>query len=413
MLLYITYLFCSPILWIIVIIGSIFNTKIRANYLSFWSQLKHIQSCLKNNKKEIYLFHAASAGEFEQLQPILRLINRNKYYIIVSFTSSTIFSQQKDSKLADHICYHPFDLFWQSYLFFKIINPTKYIITRHDIWPNHIMIASYLQIKVYFINANIHCNSIWNNRYLSTLTNLLFSKFEYILVPSKQIFNKIKNNKIKNLKINIYPDSRIDQILYKYHHNQLSMPQRIDKKLTTIFASIDQFDEEVIFNALEKKYTNGSIDLEKKQEYLIFVPHEPDVHAINRLVRKLHKYQFTFKYIDDINESNQSHVIVINKVGILSDLYNFTSKAYVGGGFSRGVHSILEPAIYNCNIAYGPNIEMLDEAKQLSEAKQALIINNTDEMYAFLDAPFKDRNLFQTIFKTSNSSSNILNKIVQ
>ena len=272
MLLYITYLFCSPILWIIVIIGSIFNTKIRANYLSFWSQLKHIQSCLKNNKKEIYLFHAASAGEFEQLQPILRLINRNKYYVIVTFTSSTIFSQQKDSKLADHICYHPFDLFWQSYLFFKIINPTKYIITRHDIWPNHIMIASYLQIKVYFINANIHCNSIWNNRYLSTLPNLLFSKFEYILVPSKQIFNKIKNNKIKNLKINIYPDSRIDQILYKYHHNQLSMPQRIDKKLTTIFASIDQFDEEVIFNALEKKYTNGSIDLEKKQEYLIFVP---------------------------------------------------------------------------------------------------------------------------------------------
>jgi len=413
MFLYITYWFCFPILWIIVLIGSIFNTKIRANYFSFWSQLKNIHSSLKNNKKEIYLFHAASAGEFEQLQPILRLINRNQYYIIVSFTSSTIFSQQKDSKLADYICYHPFDLFWQSYLFFKIIQPTKYIITRHDIWPNHIMIASFLQIKVYFINANIHRNSIWNNRYLSSLTTLLFAKFESIFVPSKQIFNNVKNIKIKNLRIYIYPDSRIDQILYKYHHNRLIIPQTIDKQLTTIFASIDKFDEDVIFNALEKKYANGSTDLEKKQEYLIFVPHEPNVHAINRLVSKLHKYHFTFKYIDDIKESNQSHVIVINKVGILSDLYKVTSKAYVGGGFSRGVHSILEPAIYNCNIAYGPNIEMLDEAKQLCESKQASIISNTDEMYDFLDAPYKDINLFQEIFKTSNSANNILNKIVQ
>ena len=35
----------------------------------------------------------------------------------------------------------------------------------------------------------------------------------------------------------------------------------------------------------------------------------------------------------------------------------------------RGVHSVIEPAMYNCIISFGPNIEMLDEAQQLHENK--------------------------------------------
>ena len=62
---------------------------------------------------KILLFHAASTGEFEQLKPLLRLINRNQYAIIQSFTSPTIFHENHDINLFDIKCYQPFDFFWE------------------------------------------------------------------------------------------------------------------------------------------------------------------------------------------------------------------------------------------------------------------------------------------------------------
>ena len=49
----------------------------------------HAQSC---EEIDVLIFHAATAGEYEQLKPILKKINRKKYFIIQSFTSPTIYN---------------------------------------------------------------------------------------------------------------------------------------------------------------------------------------------------------------------------------------------------------------------------------------------------------------------------------
>ena len=69
---------------------------------------------IKQNKK-VLLFHAASAGEFEQIQPILRGINRDEFFIVQSFTSPTAYNIDQNTHLYDIKCYHPFDIFCLSY----------------------------------------------------------------------------------------------------------------------------------------------------------------------------------------------------------------------------------------------------------------------------------------------------------
>ena len=93
----------------------------------------------------------------------------------------------------------------------------------------------------------------------------------------------------------------------------------------------------------------------------------------------------------------------------MADLYRYANKAYVGGGFSRGVHSVIEPAIYNCSIGYGPNIEMLDEAKLLIKNHYSQIILNHNDMNNFLSSQNfnNDCNLFD-----KHSSETILNHIL-
>ena len=114
---------------------------------------KHINK--NKGNKELIIFHAASAGEFEQLKPILSKVNRDKYYILQTFFSPTVYNAEHQNSLFDSCCYHPFDLPFSALIFFYHFKPKKYIITRHDLWPHHIIISNLLQIQSILINANL------------------------------------------------------------------------------------------------------------------------------------------------------------------------------------------------------------------------------------------------------------------
>ena len=70
----------------------------------------------KTNKRVI-LFHAASNGELEQLKPIFRLINREKYFILLTISSPSSANHIPD-KLIDSFCYQAFDFPWEVSRFF-------------------------------------------------------------------------------------------------------------------------------------------------------------------------------------------------------------------------------------------------------------------------------------------------------
>ena len=78
-------------------------------------------------------------------------------------------------------------------------------------------------------------------------------------------------------------------------------------------------------------------------------------------------------------------MIIIDKIGILADIYKYCKLAYVGSGFSDGVHSVIEPGVYGCAVSYGPNIELLDEAKYISKHNLGFKIKNEDDLYSFLN----------------------------
>ena len=49
----------------------------------------------------------------------------------------------------------------------------------------------------------------------------------------------------------------------------------------------------------------------------------------------------------------------------MANLYKYAELAYIGGGFNRGVHSVIEPAAHGCYVSCGPKIELLDEAIEM------------------------------------------------
>ena len=414
MFLYLLYLFISPVLFILTVCLSFFNIKLRKNLWNFIKTLSVVRSIEPNQDKRILLFHAASSGEFEQLKPILRLINRKQYYIVQSFTSPTIFEQEQDNKLFDVACYHPFDFILFSYLFFKSIQPEKYIITRHDIWPSHIVLANLMDIECILINVNIHKNSIWVHPLIRPLSNYIFNKFHIILAPSDCIKSFISNQLNISSQIIVTGDSRFNQIIERSNENKdlNLLPRRVKDYHNIIFASIDSTDQKIIFQALNNSINN--FDFQKRK--IIFVPHEVNNTVISCLKKELKKLSLNSILFSDINNQDLAScdVIIIDVVGILADLYQYANLVYVGGGFVRGVHSVIEPAVYNCQISFGPNYEMLDEAKTMINEKLAYQINDVESMQFFLNSnnDLKMKSTQEFVLRNEKNKTDILRYIL-
>ena len=384
MLLFIIYYLLSPLIYIILYIASFYNKKLNIIIDKQNKSLKKIRTRIKTNKKKI-IIHAASAGEYEQIKPILRFIDKNIYFVIVTCMSPTIYESIKKDNLSDAYCYHPFDLPWLAKKFFNTIKPSIYLTTRHDIWPIHLYHAKKMNIKTIIINANLYQKSKRLKWYSINISKYIFNFFDLIIVPSKSIKNLFKNKLNINNTI-IVNDTRFEQIIdRKNSSNGIPKFEPIYGKNNIIFGSIS-YEDIKLFEVINMYMKNP-----KLSGNIIIVPHEIDTDLIIKIEDSIiNSCRFSTLKANDLNvlDNNRKICIIVDKVGILPELYKYTKIAYVGGGFGKGVHSTTEPLIYNNIVCYGPNIDLLNEAKEMHENGCGFIINNSKEFWDIVNNEF-------------------------
>tara|TARA_Y100000996_G_scaffold250372_1_gene196926 strand:+ start:72 stop:1304 length:1233 start_codon:yes stop_codon:yes gene_type:complete len=407
MIIHLAYIMLSPFLWLAIYIASFLNKKIRLRMNSYKFLLNNSIVKAKQTNKEILVFHAASNGELEQLKPIFRLIDRNKYFVMLTISSPSSYNHIP-LNLLDTFSYQAFDFPWTVYNFFKKIKPHKYIITRHDIWPNHLFFSKWFCKDVYLINANLPEKSKRLFPVIRSFYKYIFSFFTCIYTVSESMKTKLTNI-IDDDKINVIGDTRLDQIEYRYENKKMKLPLFENSK-NILFGSIDEYDIKLIFDYLK---------IRKNNSRLIFVPHEPDEKFIINIERKLKELSIDCvrfsNMTDNLNQDNLD-AIIIDKVGILADAYQFSSISYIGCGFGKGVHNVMEPAIYGNLICFGPNYQILDEAIELVNEKLAIPINNSNELTKVLDLIFKEDTLEQhknDLKKFISKKQNISNQILR
>ena len=53
--------------------------------------------------------------------------------------------------------------------------------------------------------------------------------------------------------------------------------------------------------------------------------------------------------------------------------------AYIGGGFSDGIHNVMEPAIARLPVIFGPRYQHFQEAEELLQSGGGFAINSVEE----------------------------------
>ena len=72
--------------------------------------------------------------------------------------------------------------------------------------------------------------------------------------------------------------------------------------------------------------------------------------------------------------------MVVDSIGLLAQLYQCCSVAFVGGALHHRVHNVLEPTCYGLPIAFGPKYQTSKEAIELVNENLATVVSNNSEL---------------------------------
>jgi len=376
---------------LLILLASPFNTKAgkwvsgRANWYY------NLRSALKNAGDKRIHFHCPSLGEFEQGKPVLELIRKNypDHFIILTFFSPSGFEIRKNEKLANHICYLPLDGPLNSQRFIKLVNPEFAIFVKYDFW--HFFIRSYHSHKIplLFISSKFRASQLYFKAYGKFYRKIL-KRVNHFFVQDQVSLELLYEFGIPH--VTVSGDTRFDKVQKNFEaasSNFIVKKFKGDKKIF-IAGSTWPVDERE-FNSILSSLGSGW--------RMIIAPHEIGTSRVRKL-----KEQFgdkAIKYSEWNTDDQNRQVLIIDNIGLLSSIYQYAEIAYIGGGFGKGIHNILEAAVFGIPIIIGPKFKKFKEANDLIAAGGAFSITSTSQLHDMVNNLVIDQSLYSKASQTN------------
>jgi 3-deoxy-D-manno-octulosonic-acid transferase len=345
--------------------GSFFSVKLKKLYVGRRETLKAIHKGEDKFKNVIWV-HCASLGEFEQGRPIIeslkvRYPNRQ---VVLSFFSPSGYEIRKTYEFADYIFYLPSDLPDTAISLIRYFDPEIFILVKYEFWWNLLNTLSRTECKIYLVSGVFREGDYFLFSFFTPFKNIL-KCFNCIFLQDELSARVLKNNKIDQTQI--VGDTRIDRVISNAAN--VNVPDKImqytDGFTTIVYGSIWISDLAILRGMIEKF----------PHFRHIVAPHDISISNIKSISN-----QFSIKPCLYSKDEIHSQVLIIDNIGMLSSLYKIAKYAYIGGGFQSGIHNILEPAVFNIPVFFGPNYKKFNEAVDLNGQGAAFAINTIDMM---------------------------------
>jgi 3-deoxy-D-manno-octulosonic-acid transferase len=117
--------------------------------------------------------------------------------------------------------------------------------------------------------------------------------------------------------------------------------------------------------------------------FVLVIPHKLEPAIINEFSEAFKKWGRTAIELTGESEFPKSNTYILNRKGVLCELYADFDFAYVGGGYEAGVHSLLEPLVAgSASIACGKlhqrstEFDMAFSLNKVTEVKDATDFKN-------------------------------------
>lgn len=342
-------------------------------------------------------FHTASLGEFEQARPVIESFVEKfpKYKIVLTFFSPSGYEIRHNYDKAAHVFYLPADTPANAEKFLSLINPELVFFVKYEFWFNFIKAINKRNIPLYFFSVKLRPDQYFFKWYGSWFRKNLF-KISAIFVQdrvSEQLLEKVN---YKNVFMS--GDTRFDRVL-SVSSQKKSFPEVnafSGGNFVVIGGSTWQPDEDMLLTLIRKYHNEIKI---------ILAPHEINPVRINDFRVKLPCTSVLFSELTMENAA-ESRILIIDNIGLLLHLYQYAHIAYIGGGFGKNVHNVLEAAVFGVPVIFGPNYHKFIEIINLIDVGGAFPVNSYSEFESVFQKLFHDQ-------KYRNNCSEICSRFVK
>ncbi len=408
------------LLYFIIIILAIFNKKLLKFFKSRLFQKIGNDNFLNNNEKAIFI-HFSSVGEFNLSRELIEKILEDKKIegnekVIISVMTDTGFSavSKKYSENKNvKVFYFPLDDFFAIQKLYKKYKIKKTIVVETEIWPNLYYFAAKYG-KLFIVNGRLTEKKLKSYLKFGWLIRKTLNRATKIMVQSdedRQRYEKlgIDKNKIKvykNLKYSI-KYNKISDEKKKYYYDKI-----INKNKKVIVCGSTRPNEEKIWLEVFKR-----INFENEYQLVLVPRHLERISEIENII--LEKFsQSDYSLLTQIEKNktnsktkNWEKIIIVDKMGVLTDFYQLADFVFVGGTLvDIGGHSILEPLYYGKKPIIGKYFQNIEEiVKDAKKLGFVEIVKNEDEIVEYLK---NSENIdTKSFFEKNNEIDKILSEI--
>ncbi|MDR1258637.1 MAG: 3-deoxy-D-manno-octulosonic acid transferase [Tannerellaceae bacterium] len=344
-------------------------------------------------------FHAASLGEFEQGRPLIEAMKvRNPDCgILLTFFSPSGYEVRKDYQVADVVCYLPFDTPRNVGRFIRLANPSMAFFIKYEFWANYLLELKRRGIPAYSVSSIFRPGQLffrWYGRpYLEALRG-----FDRLFVQDAASEQLLAARNIR--RVTVSGDTRFDRVVDE-KKKAFTIPQVETfvrrgaggpARPTIVAGSTWGPDEDILI-----RYFNRHPGLR-----LIIAPHEISSRRVGQIRSRLCRQSVCLSDVTD-SDANEADCLVVDNFGLLSSIYRYADVAYVGGGFGKGIHNILEAAVYAVPVVFGPAHHKAREARNMIAAGAAFTVTGRGGFDSMMDDLLADHDLLRSAGKAAGS----------
>lgn len=336
--------------------------------------LAHIRQTIGPDAAPRVWFHCASLGEFEQGRPLIEAYRQQhpEVKIVLTFFSPSGYEIRKSWPGADYIFYLPLDTRRNARAFLDVVRPQLVVFVKYEFWYHFLTETARRGIPAIVVAAIFRPEQVFFKPWGGFFLRILRS-FAHIFTQNEASAKLLRSIGLEQ--VTVAGDTRFDTVAAT-----AAAPPR---PLPLVEAFVADGSPVLVAGSLwpEDLPTLAPVlhDYGSRLRTII-APHEIDEATLVAIESKWpagHAVRYSQANPDTVS---MARVLLIDNIGLLSQLYRFGHYAYIGGAFGKGLHNTLEAAAFGLPLFFGPNYRKFQEAVDLIERGLAFSVQNATEL---------------------------------
>ena len=307
---------------------------------------------IRDPSRPLLWFHAPSVGEGLQARPVLEALRAEHPEIQIAYTwfspSAESFASTLDVDFRDVL---PFDTTRAARAALDALRPSALVFSKLDVWPTLVEEAHRRAIPLALLSATLADGSSRAHALAKVLLHDAYAALDVVGAISPDDAARLVALGCRPDAVRVTGDTRFDQVIARAARvdpaSALLQPLQ-SGRTTLVIGSSWPADERELLPAIAELH-DSTLQLRT-----IIAPHEPTSTHLAPIRQWAASSGLRCATLGATGAAS-ADVVVVDRLGVLGDLYALADIAFVGGGFhAAGLHSVLEPAAYGVPVIFGP-----------------------------------------------------------